>query len=143
LRGRKPLSNAMKLLRGSREPLSPGEPTLPAASVSPPSSLTGDALRIWNEAIPELAKAGVLTIVDTGRAARACTWEALGRQLLAEVHTVVPKRRGELIRLAATCHALADRTWTALGVGDPRERGRMRPAAPERDDLAAFKAKHA
>lgn len=143
MRGRKPLSNRMKLLRGSREPLSPGEPTLPAASVSPPASLTGDALAVWGEAIPALAMAGVLTIVDVGRAARACTWEALGRQLLGEAQTLTGKDQADRIRLASQCHALADRTWTALGVGDPRERARMRPAPQEEDALAAFKKRHA
>jgi hypothetical protein len=142
VRGRKPLSNAAKLQRASRRPLNPAEPTLPAAGVEPPTDLTGDALAVWIEAVPELVRSGVLTVVDVGRTAHACRWEALGRRLLAEVDLVAGKRRAELIRLAATCHGLADRTWTALGVGDPRERHRMRTAPPERDDLAEFKRRH-
>jgi hypothetical protein len=133
----------MKLLRRSREPLNPGEPNLPTASVVPPPSLAGDALNVWHEAIPSLVTAGVVTIADVGRAARACDWEALGRRLLAEAQQLAGKDQAERIRLAAQCHALADRTWTALGVGDPRERARMRPAPPARDELAAFKARHA
>ena len=142
MRGRKPLSNRVKLLRGSREPLNPAEPTLPAAGLEPPADLVGDARRVWTEAIPELARSGVLTVVDVGRTARACRWEALGRRLLAEADGLTGKDRAELVRLAATCHALADKTWTALGVGDPRERNRMRPAPAERDDLADFKRRH-
>jgi hypothetical protein len=133
----------MKLLRASRRPLSPSEPILPPAAVEPPVELGGEALAVWHEAIPGLVQAGVVTIVDVGRAARACRWEALGRQLLAEAGELVGRERAERIRLAATCHALADKTWTALGVGDPRERNRMRAAPPDRDDLAEFKARHA
>ena len=81
----------------------------------------------------------MVTVVDVGRAARACRWEALGRQLLAEADSLVGKDRAELVRLAATAHATADKTWTALGVGDPRERNRMRTAPPEQDHLADFK----
>jgi hypothetical protein len=142
MRGRKPLSNRMKLLKGSREALNPAEPTLPAASVVPPADLTGGDLVVWGEAIPELVNAGVVTAVDVGRAARACRWEALGRRLLTEADQLAGKDRAEVVRLAATCHALADKTWTALGVGDPRERHRMRTAPPERDDLADFKRRH-
>jgi hypothetical protein len=142
MRGRKPLSNRLKVLRGSKKPLNPTEPRLPAAGVEPPAGLAGDALAVWCEAIPELARCGVLTVVDVGRAARACTWEALGRRLLTEADHVAGKDRAERIRLAATCHALADKTWTALGVGDPRERVRMRPAGHEEDALEAFRKKH-
>ena len=142
MRGRKPLPNVLKLQRGSRK-LNPTEPVLPAASVEPPDDLDGAALRIWLEAIPELAKAGVVTVVDVGRAARACRWEALGRRLLAEAEGRTGPEQAAGIRLAATCHSLADKTWTALGVGDPRERNRMRGGAPEEDALAAFKKRHA
>jgi hypothetical protein len=122
--------------------MNPAEPTLAPAGVEPPADLTGDALAVWTEAVPELVRSGVLTVVDVGRTARACVWEALGRQLLAEADGLTGKDRAELVRLAATCHAVADKTWVGLGVGDPRERHRMRPAPPERDDLADFKRRH-
>jgi phage terminase large subunit-like protein len=116
MRGRKPLSNAVRLLRASRRPQNPDEPKLPSASVVPPASLAGDALAVWNEAIPALALAGVVSVADIGRAARACTWEALGRQLLAEAQQLRGKDQADRIRLAAQCHASSDRVWTALGV---------------------------
>jgi hypothetical protein len=142
VRGRKPQPHALKVLRGSRKVGQAG-PVLPVATVTPPADLEGAALAIWNEAVPELVEARLLATVDVGRVARACRWEALGRTLLTEAEQVAGKERAELVRLAATCHGLADRTWVGLGVGDPRERNRMRPALPEEDRLAAFRAQHA
>jgi hypothetical protein len=142
VRGRKPTPAALKVLRGSRKVGQPG-PILPAATATPPADLEGAALAIWNESIPPLVEARLVATVDVGRVARTCRWEALGRTLLTEADTLTGKERAERIRLAATCHQLADRTWVGLGVGDPRERNRMRPAPPEEDALAAFRAKHA
>jgi hypothetical protein len=133
----------MKLLRGSREPLNPQEPQIAPAALEAPVELVGAALGVWREAMPELIRAGVVRAADVGRAARACRWESLGRRLLDEADGLTGKDRAELVRLAATAHALADKTWTALGVGDPRERARMRPAPQEEDALAAFKKRHA
>jgi hypothetical protein len=116
---------------------------VPAASAGAPPELTGDARAVWDEALPALIEAGVVTAVDVGRAARTCRWEAAGRSLLAEAERLAGKRRGEVLRLAATCHALADKSWTALGIGSPGERNRMRLPPQEVDELAAFKAKHA
>lgn len=123
--------------------MNPQEPQIAPAALEAPAELVGDALGVWREAMPELIRPGVVLAVDIGRAARTCTWESLGRRLLAEAEGLAGKRRGEVLRLAATCHALADKRWTALGVGDPRERARMRPAPPEEDALAAFKKRHA
>jgi hypothetical protein len=142
VRGRKPQPAALKVLRGSRKVGQAG-PVLPAATATPPADLAGDALAIWNETVPPLVDARLVAAVDAGRVARTCRWEALGRTLLTEANAQTGKERAELVRLAATCHQLADRTWIGLGVGDPRERNRMRPAAPQEDALAAFKAKHA
>jgi hypothetical protein len=138
MRGRKALSNRMKLLKGSREPLNPAEPVLPVLMhLEPPEALSEAARAVWAECIPQLAQAGVVTVVD------ACRFEALGRQLLDEAEALKGRKRDSMIRLAALACGVADKVWVGLGVADPRERARMSAPAPERDDLAAFKRRHA
>jgi hypothetical protein len=66
VRGRKPLPNVVKLLRASRRPLNPDEPAPPPASAEPPTDLDARARRVWDEAIPELARLGIFTAPDVG-----------------------------------------------------------------------------
>jgi hypothetical protein len=136
------MPNALKLLRGSRK-VNLYEPTFPPATTAAPAELDGDVLSIWNEACPALIASGVLTAVDMGRVVRSCKWESMGRQLLASAELVTGKERGELLRLAAMAHCMADKVWVALGLADPRERARLRPAAQEVDALEVFKGRHA
>ena len=136
MRGRKPLPNVLKLLRASRRPLNPDEPTPPPAASDPPRGLDRAAAAVWNEVVPELGRLGLFTVVDVGRVARTCRLEALGRSLLRGQ----PDRTRLL--MAARAFDLADRVWSAFGVAAPGERARLRTPAREEDALAAFRKKH-
>jgi hypothetical protein len=142
VRGRKPLPNVVKLLRASRRPLNPDEPQPRPAAPEAPADLAIDARRVWDEAVPELARLGVLTVIDVGRTARTCELEALGRGLLASARRPGKTQRG-LLLMAAKCFELADKVWSAYGVAAPGERARLRTPPQEEDALAAFKKRHA
>jgi hypothetical protein len=80
-------------------------------------------------------------VLDTGRMARTCAIEAMGRRWLTAARRPGKDQRSQL--LAATkCFELADKVWTAFGVAAPGERARLRRPPQEEDRLAAFKAKH-
>jgi hypothetical protein len=131
----------VKLLRASRQPLNPDEPRPSSAGAEPPAGLDAGARRVWEEAVPELVRLGVFTVVDVARMARTCTLEALGRRLLAKVKPPKKDARATLL-MAAKCFELSDKVWTGFGVAAPGERARLRTPPREEDKLAAFKAKH-
>src|SRR5262245_34549720 len=141
MRGRKPLPNAIKLLRASHRPLNPDEPVLPLAGAERPADLDGAAGRVWDEAVPALARLGIFTTIDLGRVARTCEVEALGRQWLAQARRAPPKHARSAFLLAAKAFELADKVWTAYGVGAPGERARLRTPPREEDALEAFRRK--
>jgi phage terminase small subunit len=142
MRGRKPLPNVVKLLRASRRPLNPHEPSIPIAAAEPPAGLTIAARRVWTEAVPELARLGIFTTIDVGRVARTCVLEALGRRFLARARRAPEQRARGALLMAAKCFELADKVWSAYGVAAPGERARLRTPPKEEDALAAFKSKH-
>jgi len=141
VRGRRPLPNVVKLLRASRRPLNPDEPQPTPATSGPPAGLNAGARVVWEEAVPELARLGVFTVVDVGRMARTCEVEALGRQFLTAAQQPGATQRNQLL-MAAKCFDLADRVWSAFGIAAPGERARLRTPRTDQDALAAFKAKH-
>src|SRR5438093_10157492 len=101
MRGRKPLPNVIKLLRASRRPLNPDEPQPRTTTAEPPAGLDADARRVWAEAVPELARLGVLTVVDVGRVGRTCKLEALGRRWLAQTQRLKPTEARARFLMAA------------------------------------------
>ena len=142
MRGRKPLPNVIKLLRASRRPLNPDEPQPRTTTAEPPAGLGAGARNVWAEAVPELARLGVFTVVDVGRMARVCEVEALGRRWLAQTQRLKPTEARARFLMAAKAFELADRVWAAYGVAAPGERARLRTPPKEEDALVAFKAKH-
>ena len=142
MRGRKPLPNVVKLQRASRQPRNPDEPVHRLAVGNPPDGLDANTLRVWLEAVPELARVGLFAVSDVGRVTRTCRLEAFGRQKLDEATTAKPKDAPALLRVAAACFALTDKVWTSFGVAAPGDRARLRMPPREEDDLEAFKKKH-
>jgi phage terminase small subunit len=142
MRGRKPLPNVVKLQRASRQPRNPDEPVHRLAAGDPPDGLDESSLRVWLEAVPELARVGLFAVSDVGRVTRTCQLEALGRRKLDEATKAKSKDAPALLRVAAACFALTDKVWTSFGVAAPGDRARLRMPPREEDDLEAFKAKH-
>jgi hypothetical protein len=132
----------VKLLCDSRRPLNPDQPQPQPAASAPPADLDVEARGVWLEAVPELARLGIFTVLDVGPMALTCQVEALGRGLLAEARCAPKKDARVVLLMAAKCFELADKVWAAFGVAMPGERARLRTPPKEEDALAAFKAKH-
>jgi hypothetical protein len=144
MRGRKPKSNALKLLLGSRRPLNPGEPQGSVlADASAPAGLDPGAREVWARVVPELVRQGVVVISDIDRLGRTCRLEALGRRLLPDAKQARTREGAKALRLALGCLHAADRVWQSFGVAAPGDRARLRVPPKEEDALAAFKQTHA
>jgi hypothetical protein len=137
------MPNVVKLLRASRRPLNPDEPQPTLATTEAPAEVQGDARRVWDEAMPELSRLGIFTIIDVGRMARTCEIEALGRRWLAQASRAPQAKARGVFLMAAKAFDLADKVWSAYGIAAPGERARLRTPPKEEDALAAFKKRHA
>lgn len=62
----RPLPTALKIMRGEKRPsrLNQREPQAPAGAGPPPAHLTPEARALWEEIVPTLEAARILTVLD-------------------------------------------------------------------------------
>lgn len=101
------------------------------ATADPPEGLEGAALAKWTVYATEVVRLRYLTVLDVNRLARGCLYEAQGDAKFAA------GEYGKAIEL----HKEADKCLTPYGIGDPRERARLRAgeADDDRDSFEAFR----
>lgn len=146
--GRKPKPTALKELAGNpgKRPLNRSEPKPAATLPTCPRHLTGEARREWRRMGGELARMGVVTVVD--RAALAAYCQAWARWVdaegqVAKLGTIVKTANGNLIQnpyLAVANRAMEQMTRLAAEFGmTPSSRSRVqvaeREAGPSLADL--------
>ena len=142
--GRPPKPTHLKLLQGNpgNRPLPVKEPQPARASPDPPPDLVGEALAEWNRVVPELARLGLVSVLDRAALVVYCqAWEAynIARQAFAEYGPLVPGRReGELIKNPAA-QVMRDQADLMSRFGSkfgltPSDRARL--SVPEESDGA-------
>ena len=135
--GRRPKPTALKELAGNpgKRPLNRREPKPPTSLPPCPRHLTGEARREWRRMGGELARMGVVTVVDRAALAAYCmAWarwvEAEGQ--VAKLGTIVKTANGNLIQnpyLAVANRALEQMTRLAAEFGmTPSSRSRVQVA---------------
>lgn len=102
--GANPKPTHLKLLEGNpgKRPLPTQEPQPAKVGPEPPQDLTGEALAEWNRLAPELARLGLLTVVDRPFLVVLCeAWATyrLAREILARDGLLVQSvRDGSLVK---------------------------------------------
>lgn len=96
--GANPKPTHLKILTGNpgKRPLPTLEPQPVKASPDPPPDLTGEALAEWNRLAPELARLGLLTVIDRPFLVVLCeAWATyrLARDILARDGVLVKSAR--------------------------------------------------
>lgn len=133
MKGRKPTPLALRLLRNNpnRRRLPTDEPAPPLTDATPPATLTGAALGIWQEFAPQLVAVGLLATIDRRHLARACRWDAIAEEQLAKAERT-PLARTKANGAQPSVHftaalkasEAADRIWFRFGI-TPVERARL------------------
>jgi P27 family predicted phage terminase small subunit len=64
--GRPPIPTKLKILKGETRPgqLNKNEATLPPKRPDPPPDMSDEAMKIWNNLVPQLDRMGILTTID-------------------------------------------------------------------------------
>ena len=138
--GRKPKPTALKELAGNpgKRPLNRREPKPKTALPTCPRHLDGEARKEWRRMGGELARMGVVTVVDRAALAAYCVawarWvEAEGQ--VTKLGTIVKTANGNLIQnpyLAVANRALEQMTKLAGEFGmTPSSRSRVQVAEPD------------
>lgn len=137
--GQRPVPTVLKILRGNPgKKRLPREPKPERTDATPPPDLAPGALAIWQDHAPELARLGLLTVIDRRRLATACRLQALGDAYGATAEEQVAVK-GRLVRpspalwAAVKCWVTAGAIWGDFGV-TPIMRARLGNALlPQRE----------
>lgn len=129
--GPRPQPAALKVARGNpgQRRLNPREPQPELASAETPEGLPAGAQGVWQELAPELARIGLLTVVDRRLLATACRLQALGEGFLADVEAARKPTPNPKLWAAAKCLEKAMAIFLRFGV-TPAERSRLEAPAP-------------
>jgi P27 family predicted phage terminase small subunit len=105
------------------------EPQPRAASAQAPAGLPHRAQAVWDELAPELARIGLLTVVDRRALATACRLQALGEGFLEVVESAPRPQPNTKLWAAMKCLDKALAIFARFGI-TPAERSRLEiPAA--------------
>jgi phage terminase small subunit len=129
--GPPPQPTALKVARGNpgQRRLNASEPRPQPASAEAPAGLSAGALSVWEELAPELARIGLLTLVDRRLLVTACRLQALGEAYLADVEAARKPRPSPKLWAATKCLEKAMAIFLRFGV-TPAERSRLETPAP-------------
>jgi P27 family predicted phage terminase small subunit len=140
VRGRRPKSNVVKLVSGSRR-VNKREPRPKLALPEPPEHLDAVAKREWARVAPELYALGCLTALDTAALAIYCAcwsmWVEAERHIDAEGATMVAPSGLEKPSPWLVIASSASKQMTAMAQEfgmTPASRGRIKAVPPEKPD---------
>lgn len=95
-RGRPPKPSALRILEGNpgKRPMNESEPTpTPLSSLTPPDWLDEFGLEAWEQLAPELARLGLLTVIDRPLFALSCQLHSMVRRAGKASKTLTQRSR--------------------------------------------------